>query len=136
MFLNYFSSFHDYWPPITWKSLVHTSCGEMERCEKRVFQLLKMWKKKISWNIKTKCLTDLYWQLSLRVWRIKLLITGWAHKRQMFTLISIKIMRIFNFLFTRNREFKDKKSIPICMFVVFSSKKCELHIHFTFLQGF
>jgi len=40
------------------KPLVHTSLGEMDRCEKRAFQLLKMRKRKISWNIKTKCVTD------------------------------------------------------------------------------
>jgi len=32
-FLLYFNSLHDYWPPITWKSLLHSSWGEMERCE-------------------------------------------------------------------------------------------------------
>jgi len=57
-FLLYFSSLHDYWPPTTLISLVHNSLGEMEPWEKRAFQLLKMRKKKISWNIKTKCVTD------------------------------------------------------------------------------
>ena len=57
-FWLHFSSFHDYWPPITWNSLVHTSLGEMERCEKLAFQLLKMRKKKISLNIITKCVAD------------------------------------------------------------------------------
>ena len=57
-FLHYFSSLHDFWPPSTWKSLVHTSLGKMERCEKRAFQLIKMRKKKMSWNIQTKCITD------------------------------------------------------------------------------
>ena len=42
----YFSSLHDYWPPSTWNSLVHTSWGDMEQCEKRAFKLLKMRKKK------------------------------------------------------------------------------------------
>ena len=55
---RYFSSFHDYWPPRTWNSLVHTSWGEMERCEKRAFQLLILRKKNMSWNIKTKLVTD------------------------------------------------------------------------------
>ena len=40
-FLLYFSSLHDYWPPTTLISLAHNS-GEMEWCEKRAFQLLKM----------------------------------------------------------------------------------------------
>ena len=56
-FSLYLSSLHDYWPRVTWNSLVHTSWGEMERCEKRAFQLLKM-RKKVRWNIKTKRVTD------------------------------------------------------------------------------
>jgi len=50
-FLLYFSSLHDFWPPSTWNSSVHTSWGEMEHCEKRAFQLFKM-RKKISWYLK------------------------------------------------------------------------------------
>jgi hypothetical protein len=57
-FWIYFRSLHDYWPPNTWNSLVHTSLGEIERCEKRAFQLLKMRKKKLRLNIKTKCITE------------------------------------------------------------------------------
>jgi len=66
--------------------------------------------KKTSWNINTKCVTEFYWQISLRVWRIILVITGWAHKNQKFTLISIKIIRIWIF-FSRNRIFKQKKAV-------------------------
>ena len=44
--LHYFSSLQDYGPPSIWNSLVHTSWGEMERCEKRAFQLFKMRKNK------------------------------------------------------------------------------------------
>jgi len=54
-FWLYFCSLHDYWAPSKRSSLVHTSWGEMERCEKRAFQLNKM-QKKISWHTKTKCL--------------------------------------------------------------------------------
>ena len=57
-FWHYFSSLHDYWSPSTWNSLVHTSWGDMERFEKRAFQLLKMRKMKIRWNLKTKCVTE------------------------------------------------------------------------------
>jgi len=32
----------------------------MERCEKRAFQLLKMRKNIISWNNKTKCVTEFF----------------------------------------------------------------------------
>ena len=49
-FLLYFSSLHDYWPPTTLISFVHNSLGEMEWCEKRAFQLLKMRKMKGGWN--------------------------------------------------------------------------------------
>ena len=52
-FLIYFSSLHDYWPPTTLISLVHNSLVEMEWCEKRTLQLLKMRKMKVSWNDKT-----------------------------------------------------------------------------------
>jgi hypothetical protein len=44
-----------------------------------------------------------YWQLGLRVWRIILVITWWAHKRETFILISIKLMIIWKYLFTCNR---------------------------------
>ena len=57
-FLLYFSYFHDYWPPTTLISLVHNSLVEMEWSENHAFQLLKMRKKKVSRNIKTKCVTD------------------------------------------------------------------------------
>ena len=68
-FFLYFSSLHDFWSPSTWNSLVHTSWGEMERCEVSAFQLLKMRKKKISSNIKTKCIKDVL--LSVRSSRMK-----------------------------------------------------------------
>jgi len=51
-FLIFFSFLHDYWPASTWNVFVHTSRCKIERCEKRAFQLLKMRKKEISWNIK------------------------------------------------------------------------------------
>ena len=57
-FFLYFSSLHDYWPPTTLISLVHNSLAEMEWCEKRAFQLLKMRKMKVSRTIKNNCVTD------------------------------------------------------------------------------
>ena len=96
-FLLFFSSLHVYWPPSSWNTLVHTSWGDVERCEKCAFQLPKMRKNKISWNQKNKCVTDFYWQLGLRGWSIIIVITCWAHKIQKFTLNSIKIMRIWKF---------------------------------------
>ena len=58
-FLLHFGSLHDDWPPTTLISLEHNSLGETEWCEKRAFQLLKMRKMKVSWNIRTKCETDI-----------------------------------------------------------------------------
>ena len=95
IFLFYFSSFHDYWPPTTLFSLVHNS-GEMEWFETRAFQLLKIRKMKVSRNIKTKCVTD-FLLTGLRVWRIILVITWGALKKQTFTLISTKLMWILKF---------------------------------------
>ena len=58
-FWLYFSPLHDYWTPTPCKSLVNTSWVEMGRCDKRAFQLLKMRKKEMCWNIKTMCITDI-----------------------------------------------------------------------------
>jgi hypothetical protein len=110
-FWLYFSSLQDYWPPSTWNLLVHTSWGETERREKRAFQLLKLRKKKISWNLKTKCVTDFLLTFRSSSMKDYIVITWWAHKGQTFTLISIKIMRIGNFLFTSKREFKHKEVV-------------------------
>ena len=96
-FLLYFCSLHDYWPPTTLISLVHYSLVEMEWCEKRAFQLLKMRKMKVSWNIKTMCVTDILLTVRSRVWRIILVITWYVLKRQTFTLISIKLIWILKF---------------------------------------
>ena len=64
----YVSSLNDHWSPSTLNALVYNS-GEMERCEKRSFQILKMRKKKISWNIKAKCVT--YYLLTVRFSNMK-----------------------------------------------------------------
>ena len=66
-------------------------------------------KKQISWNIKTKFITDFLLKLCLREWRIILVITRWALNSQTFTLISNTITRIWKFLFTRNRVCKHKE---------------------------
>ena len=58
-FLTLFSSLYDYWHPSTRIALVQTSWGEMEGCEKRAIQLLKIRKMKVSRNSKTKCVTDI-----------------------------------------------------------------------------
>ena len=91
IFLLYISSLHEYSPPTTLVSLIHISLGEMEWCERRALQLHKMQKMRVSWNIKTKCVTD-FSLTGLRAWGIILVITWWAYKRQTFALISIKLM--------------------------------------------
>jgi len=58
IFLLYFSSLHDNWPPTTLISWVHNSLAEMKWCEKRAFQLHKKRKMKVIWNIKIKCVTN------------------------------------------------------------------------------
>ena len=58
---SFFTLFHfiTRWLPSKYLKLFSTCLlGEIERCWKRAFQLLKMRKKKISLNIKTKCITD------------------------------------------------------------------------------
>ena len=67
-FLLYFSSLHDFWQPSTEISLVHTSWCRMERCENVLFSSSKC-EKKISWNIRTKCITG-FW-LTIRSSRKK-----------------------------------------------------------------
>ena len=106
--LHYFSSLHDFWLPSTWHSLVHTSWGEMERCEKRAFQLLKM-RKKISWNIKSKCITEFL--STVRSSRMKDYTCHYdVNALQSRVYINFKkITRIWNFLFTRNQVCKHKE---------------------------
>ena len=76
----------------------------------------------------------MYWQLGLRVWRIILVITWGAHKRQTFTLISIKLIWIKIFCLHVTVYSNTKESFPSCMFVVKASAKWELHTYFNFLQ--
>ena len=45
-FWFYFSSLQNYWPLSTWNSFVHTSWGEIERCEKVLFSSSKFQKRK------------------------------------------------------------------------------------------
>ena len=108
-FLHYFSYLHDYWSPTTLIALENNSLGEMEWCEKRAFQLLKMRKMKVSRNLKNKCVTN-FLLTGLRVWRIILVITWGAHKRQTFTLISIKLMWILKFFVYTYRSIQTQRS--------------------------
>ena len=134
-FWLYFSSLQDYWPPSTWNLLVHTSWGETERREKRAFQLLKLRKMKIRWNIKTKCVTDFLLTVSSSSMRDYTCHYWCALKRQTFTLISKKIYVNFEIICLQVTRYSNtKESFPSCMFVVMVSWNCEPHTYFTFLQ--
>ena len=85
--------------------------GEMERFEKHAFQLLKMRKKKISWNIKFKCVTEFLLTVRSSCMKVYNFITWWAHKRKTFTLISIKITRNWKSFVYNNRVFKHKEVV-------------------------
>ena len=61
----YFSSIHNYSSPNTWNYLLRNYWSEIERCEKRAFQLLKMRKMNFSWNINAKYVT-IFFLLSVR----------------------------------------------------------------------
>ena len=135
-FCHYCSSLHDYWTPSTWNSLVNTSRGQMERCEKRAFQLVKMRKEnqlKHKNRVRNRLYIDGYvfeyegLYLSLRGEHI-------THKRLINFNKNNKNSKIFCLQVTG--YLRTRKSFPICMFVVMISGKCYLHIHFTFLQEF
>ena len=71
------------------------------RMWKTCFSATQIRKNIISWNIKTKCVTNFfYWQIGVRVWRIIHVITWWAHNRQKFTLISIKMWILIYIVYT------------------------------------
>ena len=107
-FLFYFSSLHDYWTPTTLISLVHKSLGEMDICEKCAFQLVKIRKMKVSWNIKTKCVTDFL--LTVRSSSMKDYTCHYVVSTKK-TKVYINFNNIyvnFEIFFTRNRVFKHK----------------------------
>jgi hypothetical protein len=108
IFWIYFSSLHYYWPPNTWNTLVHTSLGEMDWCQRRAFQLLKMRKKQISWNIKSKCLRNL--SLTVRSTSMKDYTChyGVSTLKSKVYINFIKKWEFGNYLFTRNQIFKHK----------------------------
>ena len=116
-FLHFISSLHDYWPPITLISLEHNSV-EMEWCEKRAFQLLKMRKMKESWNKKTECVTDFL--LTVRTSSMKDYTCHYAVSTQKtkvcINFIKINVnLEIFCLLVTG--YLNTEESFPICMFL-------------------
>jgi hypothetical protein len=135
-FWIYFSSLHDYWSPITWNSLVYTTWGEMERCKKRALKLLKKRKKKISWNIKSKCVTDFLLTVrssSMKDYTFHYVVITWKKIVYMKVNTNNEKSEIF---FKLNGYLTRRKSLPISMFVLMASGNYDLHIHYTFLQEF
>jgi len=82
----------------------------MEQCEKRAFQLLKMRKKKISWNLKTKYVTD-FLLTGLRVWRFYFSLRGEHIKDNMYINFN-KNNENLKIFFTNKRLFKHKDVVP------------------------
>ena len=134
MLLIYFSSFNDYWHPTTLISLVHNSLGEMEWCEKRAFQLLKMRKMKVILNIKTKCVTNILLTVRSSSMKDYTVITPWAQKTNVYINLNKINVNFEIFCLPVTGYLNTKESFPFCMFVVMASEKCEFHTYFTFLQ--
>ena len=133
-FLLYFNSLHDYWPPTTSVSLVHNS-GEKKWCEKRDFQLFKMQKMKVSWNIKTKCVTDILLPVrssSIKVYTFHYLVS--TYKTNVYINFNKSNENYFFFKVTvyLNTR-KSFRNLHVCRN---GFGKKWLHIHCSFLQEF
>ena len=87
-------------------------------------------------KLKTNCVTDYFLTVRSSSMKDYTCITWWAHKRQTFILISIKKIRILIFCLQLTGYLKTRKTFQIFMFAVMNSGKCDLHIHFPFLQEF
>ena len=133
-FWLYFSSLHNYWPPTTWNTLVHTSWAERENCEKQSYQLLIMRKKnqpKHKNQVRNGHFIDSY-------------VSSMNDYTCHYEVRTLKTNVYINF--NKNNEnlkifclhvtvyLNTKKSFPICMFLVMASGKYRFHIYFTFLQ--
>ena len=68
--------------------------GRMERCDKNVLFSSSKFEKKNQLEHKIQVRNRLFFTVRSSSMKIIPFITWWAHKRQTFTLISIKIMRI------------------------------------------
>jgi hypothetical protein len=132
-FWLYFSYLHDCWPPSTWNSLVHTSWSKWNDVKNVFFRSSKC--EKNSWNKKPKCVKDFLlsdMSSSIKDYTCNYVVSTW--KTNIYINfdknnenLKIICLEITGYLNTR-------KSFPICMFVVMAPGKCDLHIHFTFLQ--
>ena len=102
--------------------IIHNSLGEMERCEKRAFQLLKMRKNKISWNLKTMCVTDFLLTVTFSSMKVYNCHYVESTLKTNFYINFNKINVNFLIFFLQVTEYLNtKKSFSICMFVVMKS---------------
>ena len=85
--------------------------GRNETMWKTSFLAPQIPKKKISRNIKTKCITKFLLTVRSSCMKVYNFITWWAHKRKTFTLISIKITRNWKSFVYNNRVFKHKEVV-------------------------
>jgi len=135
-FWLYFSPLHHYWPPNTWHYSVHTSWGEMERCEKRAFQLFKMYKK-ISCNIKNQCVSDFLFTVrssNMKDYTFHYVMS--TYKTNVYIKFNKNNGNLEIICLQVTGYFNTRKSFPICMFNVMASGKCDLRIHFNYLHEF
>ena len=116
-FWLYISSIHDYLYPNTRNSLVNNSWNEMEPMWKTCLSAPLNAKKWHQLKHKNEVRNWYFCGLVLRLWKIILVISGWAHKRQTVTQILLK-KKIWKFLFTFNRLFKHKEFVSNSMFVL------------------
>ena len=111
--------------------------GRIGTMWKTCFQLLKMRTKKISWDIKSKCLTDFLLKVrfsSMKDHTFHYMVITW--KKNVYINLKKKQWKFENFCLQVTGYLNTRKSFPICVFVVMASGKCDLHIHLTFLQVF
>ena len=93
-------------------------------------------KKKISWNIKTKCVTELLTVRSSSVKDYNCLYVVSTQKTNVYINFNKNNGNLEIFCWQITVYLNPRKSFPICMFVVMASENCDFHIHFTFLQEF
>ena len=94
-------------------------------------------KNKISWNIKTNCVTNFLLTVrssSMRGYTCHYVVSTW--KTNVYINFNKNNEKFVIFCLQITGYLNTRKSFPICMFVVMASGKCDLHIHFTFLQEF
>jgi len=85
--------------------------GRKETMWKTCFSSPQIAKKRISWYIKTKCATDFLLTVSSSSMKNYTFNYVVITQKTTFTLISIRIMRIWKFFFTSNRVFKHKEVV-------------------------